>query len=97
MRFTMITAGGAMLPLLWLVFGCQPLRAQNDPGKGWVEGVLITEKGKPACENLNYQSCASAVLAIRPKEGNGIKTGNDSAKGGSIPYAICDLVFTRYS
>src|SRR5437016_8156295 len=77
--------GFADAALTGVFFGDETLHAQNDPGKGWVEGAIVTEKGKPACgasSNLGYNFCAGATITLRPKEGNGTKTDSDTSKAG---------------
>jgi hypothetical protein len=64
-------------------FSVRLANAQNDPGKGWIEGVVITEKGKPACSaSSNSMVCWSPKVTIRPKEGAGVFTDCDPDKGG---------------
>jgi hypothetical protein len=62
------------------------LRAQNDPGKGWVEGAIVTVKGKPACgassSNMPLDYCGGTTITLRPREGNGVKTDTDVSKAG---------------
>ena len=83
------SSASGLFPILCLVFGSHPLHAQNDPGKGWIEGVVVTDKGRPACGAVypidNNTSCVNnwgAPLTVRPKEGTGIKTTPDGSKGG---------------
>jgi len=64
---------------LMLCGGFQAASAQNDAGKGWIEGVLITDKGKPAWSSAVGNL---ARVTIRPKEGTGSYTDTDPAKGG---------------
>jgi hypothetical protein len=77
-----------LFPMLCLVFGSRPLHAQNDPGKGWIEGVVVTDKGRPAClslfsgDNTACMNNRGTVLTLRPKEGTGIATEPDGSKGG---------------
>jgi hypothetical protein len=60
---------------------CLSLCGQNDPGNGWIEGIFVTDKGKPA---LRYTGVGerAAELSARPKEGNSVRTENDPSKDG---------------
>ena len=56
--------------------------AQNEPGLGWIEGVLVTDKGEPAVSLCAGGLCNGASLSLRSATGNEISTENDSDKGG---------------
>jgi hypothetical protein len=73
----------SLTALTGIFFAGENLHAQNDPGKGWVEGVLITDKGLPAWSNeYGNMNNMGGSITIRPKEGNGTKTDCDPSKGG---------------
>jgi hypothetical protein len=76
----------AITRLLLTSLFCSPVAVgQNDPGRGWLEGVIVTDKGKPTCgdwNDVNLSYCGAAHIAVRPKEGNGVRTDSDTQKGG---------------
>jgi hypothetical protein len=72
----------ASVSALYLMQGALLLCTQNDPGKGWIEGVILAENGHPACSVLVMGNCGGAGITVRPKEGNGNYTQADPNKGG---------------
>jgi hypothetical protein len=64
---------------LVMLCGPQSAYAQSDAGKGWVEGVLTTDQGKPAWGSAVGNN---ARVTIRPRQGNGLVTDTDPEKGG---------------
>jgi len=74
------------------IFSLRPsaAQAQNERGRGWVEGVIVTDRGTPAwgTEFLGF-SGTGARITIRPREGNGFVTESRGAVGGL--YTFRDL------
>src|SRR5205823_3331980 len=72
----------ALLAIILTIFlrrGLQPANAQGAEGNGWLEGTIVTEKGRPASSTPQGNGLA---IPIRPQQGVGIRTENDPSKGG---------------
>jgi hypothetical protein len=66
-----------------LFAGPGPAKAQNEPGRGWVEGVIVTDEDIPAARQIFGSGVADeARITIRPKKGNAIVAESDFQKGG---------------
>lgn len=62
-----------------LVTGVTSAGAQNEPGRGWGEGVVVTDRGELATRTIYGNT---AFITVRLKDAYEKKTENDPDKGG---------------
>jgi hypothetical protein len=70
-----------------LIHTTQTAIAQDEPGLGWIEGVIVTNTGQPAAKFCagqpnGFHSCNQAEVTIRSKSGKKISAMNDLDTGG---------------
>ena len=70
-----------LINLLLLIAQVSYIHAQTESGLGWIEGVLITDSGKPAA-SFCAGTCNGGDLMLLSPSGKKINTENDIELGG---------------